>query len=126
MGERTRDRRRRGDVALDLADGELFRGFDGPGAGDRLDEAMIDLANLELLAGERWPDTSLPRVALGDSSVRSGAVARSLDKTLAQLSTVRDRLIRKGVIHSPSQGRLEFSAPGFGDYVRRRSALDVE
>ncbi|MHB8379187.1 MAG: ATP-binding protein [Acidimicrobiales bacterium] len=64
--------------------------------------------------------------ALGSSSVSSGEVARQLDKTQAQLSTVRDRLIKKGIIHSPSQGRVEFSAPGFGDYVRRRSALDVQ
>lgn len=64
--------------------------------------------------------------ALGGSSVSSGAVARHLNKSLAQLSTVRDRLIKKGIIHSPSQGRLDFSAPGFGDYVRRRSALDIE
>jgi hypothetical protein len=64
--------------------------------------------------------------ALGGSSVSSGAVARHLDKTMAQLSTVRDRLIKKGIIHSPSQGQLDFSAPGFGDYVRRRAALDVE
>ena len=62
--------------------------------------------------------------ALGDSSIGSGEVAKLLGKSLAQLSTTRDRLIAKGIIHSPSQGRLDFSAPGFGDYVRRRSTFD--
>ena len=61
--------------------------------------------------------------ALGDHSVGSGDVATHLNKSLAQLSTTRDRLIAKGIIHSPSQGRLDFSAPGFGEYVRRRSTL---
>ncbi len=62
--------------------------------------------------------------ALGDSSISSGEVAKHLGKSLGQLSTTRDRLIAKGIIHSSSQGRLDFSAPGFGEYVRRRSTLD--
>jgi len=61
---------------------------------------------------------------LGDRSISSGEVAKKLGKSLAQLSTTRDRLIAKGIIHSPSQGRLDFSAPGFDEYVRRRAILD--
>jgi hypothetical protein len=61
---------------------------------------------------------------LGDSGISSGAVAEALGKTLAQLSTTRDRLITKGVIHAPRSGKLDFSVPGFGDYVRRRALED--
>ena len=56
------------------------------------------------------------------ATVRSGEVARALGKTLGELSSVRDRLIRKGVIHAPTLGELAFSVPGFRDYVTRQSA----
>ena len=55
------------------------------------------------------------------SRVSSGDVARTLDRTQQQLATTRDRAIRKGIIHAPLVGRLEFSVPGFADYVRRRN-----
>jgi hypothetical protein len=57
----------------------------------------------------------------GSPRVESGAVADRLDKSLSQLGTTRDRIIRKGIIHSPAYGQLEFSVPGFADYVRRRT-----
>ncbi|KQO45298.1 MULTISPECIES: ATP-binding protein [unclassified Frigoribacterium] len=53
--------------------------------------------------------------------VESGAVAEELNKSLSQLATTRDRIIRKGIIHSPAYGQLAFSVPGFADYVRRRT-----
>jgi type II secretory pathway predicted ATPase ExeA len=56
------------------------------------------------------------------ATVRSGDVARSLGKSLSELSAIRDRLIRKGVIHAPTLGQLTFSVPGFRDYVARRAA----
>lgn len=56
------------------------------------------------------------------ATVRSGDVARTLGRALSDLSQVRDRLIRKGVIHAPTVGLLTFSVPGFHDYVKRRSA----
>ncbi len=49
-------------------------------------------------------------------------VARRLGKSLAELSTVRDRLIRKGVVHPPEPGQLEFSVPGFKEYVLRQAS----
>lgn len=57
-------------------------------------------------------------------SVGSGDVARHLGRDLTQLSTTRDRIIRKGIIHSPRPRMLEFSVPGFADYVRRQSAAN--
>jgi hypothetical protein len=57
-----------------------------------------------------------------DGTVRSGDVAQALGKSLSDLSSIRDRLIRKGVIHAPTVGALSFSVPGFRDYVTRRAA----
>jgi hypothetical protein len=56
------------------------------------------------------------------ATVRSGDVARALGRSLSDLSQIRDRLIRKGVIHSPTVGLLTFSVPGFRDYLERRAA----
>jgi hypothetical protein len=63
---------------------------------------------------------------LGDRDISSGQVARRLDRKMTDLSPVRDRLIRKGLIHGTSAGRIDFSVPGFADYVRRRGLLDEE
>lgn len=53
-------------------------------------------------------------------TVRSGDVARHLTKSGAQVSPVRDGLLRGGMIHAPAHGELEFSVPGFADYLSRR------
>lgn len=60
-----------------------------------------------------------------DGSVRSSDVARELGKPLSDLSSVRDRLIRKGVIYAPTVGLLQFSVPGFREYVVRRAAGEL-
>ncbi|MGH9294088.1 MAG: ATP-binding protein [Acidimicrobiales bacterium] len=56
--------------------------------------------------------------------VRSGDVARALDQPLTAVGPIRDRLIRKGLIHAPQHGVIAFSVPGFADYVLRR--VDTE
>ena len=54
--------------------------------------------------------------------VRSGDVARVLNRELSAVSPTRDALIRKGIVHAPEYGLLAFSIPGFEQYiVRRRS-----
>jgi len=54
--------------------------------------------------------------------VRSGDVARVLNRELSAVSPTRDALIRKGIVHAPEHGLLAFSIPGFEQYiVRRRS-----
>jgi ribosomal protein S16 len=52
--------------------------------------------------------------------VRSGDVARALDRELSAVSPTRDALIRKGIIHAPEHGLLAFSIPGFQQYVATR------
>ena len=53
--------------------------------------------------------------------VRSGDVARALNRELSGVSPTRDALIRKGLIHAPDHGLLTFSIPGFRQYVVDRS-----
>jgi hypothetical protein len=57
-------------------------------------------------------------------TVRSGDVARHLGKNLTQVSPVRDGLLRAGMIHAPAHGELEFSVPGFAEYLARRQETE--
>jgi hypothetical protein len=61
---------------------------------------------------------------LGDGDIPSGAVARLMGRELSGLAPIRDRLMKKGLIHSPSTGRLDFSVPGFAQFVRRQADAD--
>ena len=69
---------------------------------------------------EREYLATMARLMGPSGRARSGDVAKSLDRSLSDLSPVRDRLIRKGVIHAPEAGVLQFSVPGFRQYVLRR------
>ena len=80
---------------------------------DRLSEREREYVDtMVLVADEDSP---------GAPTVGSGAVAARLGKTLPQLATTRDRVIRKGIVHAPAHGELAFSVPGFADHVRRRT-----
>jgi hypothetical protein len=59
-------------------------------------------------------------------AVRSGDVARLMKKNLTEVSPVRDGLIRSGTVHSPAYGDLEFSVPGFAQYLARRRIADAQ
>lgn len=51
---------------------------------------------------------------------RTGQIAAALGRGLAELSPIRDRLIRKGVAWASAPGELAFSVPGFSEYVSSR------
>ncbi|WP_159602460.1 ATP-binding protein [Agromyces humi] len=88
-----------------------------------LDSGLYAARYERLSEGERqYVDAMAELMPRTGKRVGSGAVAAHLGKTLNGLGPVRDRIIRKGVIHSPTAGQLEFSVPGFVDYVRRRNA----
>lgn len=59
--------------------------------------------------------------ALGPGPCRSGEVARALAKTTAQAGSVRDSLIKRGLVYSPRWGQLAFTVPMFDEYVNRAS-----
>lgn len=96
-----------------------------PRVRDQLDVGLYSARYDRLSPGERDYVDAMVAVAdaSGDAPSRasSGEVARSLQKTPQQLGPIRDRVIRKGIIHAPTAGLIEFSVPGFADYVRRRT-----
>lgn len=87
---------------------------------NRLSE--VEREYVENMAWLLAPDSLCAGGGTGSATrVRSGRVAEAMGKPLSELSVVRDRVIRKGVIHSPAHGLIEFSVPGFDAYVRRVS-----
>src|SRR5690242_10988318 len=104
-------------VAAPEADGELAVGFFGsryeratPAEREYL-RAMADLA--ATLAGTDAesvePDGALP----------TAAVAELLGRKPQSLSPARDGLIKKGLIYSGERGRIAFTVPHFGRYLRQ-------
>lgn len=56
---------------------------------------------------------------LGNGPYRSGDVADRLHRASTSLSPIRNTLINKGLIYSPSHGLVDFTVPQFDDFVRR-------
>lgn len=64
---------------------------------------------------------------LGGERVASGEVTRTLGyASTTETGPVRDSLIKKGLIYSPSWNALEFTVPMFGDYMRRTFPFELE
>jgi hypothetical protein len=62
-------------------------------------------------------------IALGDAadevgSVPTADVAATLGKKPQSLSPARDALLKKGLIYSGERGRIAFTVPHFGRYLR--------
>ncbi len=51
-------------------------------------------------------------------SVLTSAVAAHLDRKPQSLSPARDALLKKGLIYSGERGRIAFTVPHFGRYLR--------
>jgi hypothetical protein len=56
---------------------------------------------------------------LGPGPHRSGDVARTLQRQVESLAPVRNRLISKGMVWSPSHGDTAFTVPLFDEFMRR-------
>ncbi len=54
--------------------------------------------------------------ALG--SVSTAEVARVLGRTPQSLSPARDALLKKGLVYSGERGRVAFTVPHFGRYLK--------
>jgi len=104
-------------VAAPEAEAELAVGFFGsryeratPGEREYL-RAMADAAQIAA------QDTQGP--GLDDSeSVTTASVAAVLDRKPQSLSVARDALLKKGLIYSGERGRIAFTVPHFGRYLR--------
>lgn len=56
---------------------------------------------------------------LGPGQHRSGDVASTLKAQVAMLGAIRDSLIKKGMIYSPTYGEITFTVPLFDQFMRR-------
>jgi hypothetical protein len=102
-------------VAAPEAEGELAVGFFGsryeratPAEREYL-RAMADAAHRQVEEGEDVDETE---------SVPTAAVASVLDRKPQSLSPARDALLKKGLIYSGERGRIAFTVPHFGRYLR--------
>ena len=104
-------------VAAPEAEAELAVGFFGsryeratPGEREYL-RAMADAAQIV--------DEQAQGPGLDDSeSVSTASVAAVLDRKPQSLSVARDALLKKGLIYSAERGRIAFTVPHFGRYLR--------
>ena len=56
---------------------------------------------------------------LGPGHQRTSDIAQVLSVKLASLGPVRAKLIKKGMIYSPSHGEMAFTVPLFDQFMKR-------
>lgn len=56
---------------------------------------------------------------LGDRPATSTEVAHVLGISVKQAAPIRDEIIKKGMAYSPQRGRIAFTVPQFGSFLRR-------
>jgi hypothetical protein len=62
---------------------------------------------------------------LGDGPQRTGEVARRAGyKTTQQVGVLRQGLLDKGLIYAPDHGKVAYTVPHFGDFMRRTHPLE--
>jgi hypothetical protein len=117
-------------VAAPEAEAELAVGFFGsryeratPGEREYLramaDAAQIAAADAEAVAAGSGNGTGRGGSGLDDSeSVTTASVAAVLRRKPQSLSVARDALLKKGLIYSAERGRIAFTVPHFGRYLR--------
>ncbi|WP_131103261.1 ATP-binding protein [Ornithinimicrobium sufpigmenti] len=105
-------------VASPAAEAELAVGFFGsryeratPGEREYL-RAMADLAAAQQAAGEELDEVE---------SVATADIAAHLERKPQSLSPARDALLKKGLIYSGERGRIAFTVPHFGRYLRAQT-----
>lgn len=102
-----------------------------PAAGEAIDAGTVDQAQVEVqerltrLFRSRWDNaTATERQFLAAMAGAGGEVvlradlARILGRESRSLSDVRTRLIDRGIVEAAGRGRLRFTIPGFGEYLR--------
>lgn len=118
-----------GAAIWDLSSAKLF-------TEDEAQEAVV-VGQAQLDAGfypGRW-DRATPAerrymeamAVLTDYEPATRAIAEHLGASQSSLSTIRDELIKKGLIYVPERGRVAFPVPGMGDYIKRQQdSIDPE
>ncbi len=99
-------------VAAPVAESELAVGF----FGSRYERAT---------PSEREYLRAMAEVAVPvapDEPVATAAVAEALERSPQSVSPARDALLKKGLIYSGQRGRIAFTVPHFGRYLRELEA----
>ena len=106
-------------VAAPEAEAELAVGFFGsryeratPGEREYL-RAMADLAAAQAESGAELDEVE---------SVATSDIATHLGRKPQSLSPARDALLKKGLIYSGERGRIAFTVPHFGRYLRAQTS----
>jgi hypothetical protein len=85
-------------------------------------------ADLNALFRARWEKSTVREqevmqamASLGDGPIRRADIARAMGLTSSELSVARAQLIDKGLVDVAGHGQLEFTIPGFAQFVRTRT-----
>lgn len=87
----------------------------------RLDESFFRVRFDRLTPSEKRYLLALAE--FGSGPHRSGDIAEKLKVKPQTVAPTRASLIKKGMIHSPSYGDMEFTVPLFDDFMRREMSL---
>jgi hypothetical protein len=117
-------------VAAPEAETELAVGFFGsryeratPAEREYL-RAMADLALPDPVAADdpdadtELADPNARLIPAVEEAVQTSAIADLLGRKAQSLSPARDALIKKGLVYSGERGRIAFTVPHFGRYLR--------
>jgi DNA polymerase III delta prime subunit len=105
-------------VAVPESETELAVGF----FGSRYERATpAEREYLRAMADVSADPTPTEPASATESGVATSAIAEVLRRKPQSLSPARDALIKKGLIYSGERGRIAFTVPHFGRYLRRHA-----
>jgi len=99
---------------------EHFRSL-RPAILEALDHAFFDA---RLARTSNWERRLLVAIAADGESSPIRSVLNRMDSDHPGTSRLVARLVAKGLVYKPKRGRLAFTVPLFGDYLRRKAIAD--
>jgi hypothetical protein len=99
---------------------EHFRSL-RPAILEALDHAFFDA---RLARTSNWERRLLAAIAVDGESSPIRSVLNRMDADHPGTSRLVARLVAKGLVYKPERGRLAFTVPLFGDYLRRKAIAD--
>lgn len=116
---------------LQVIGDEIWTAAEFPDAGSTLTSADLENGleafheDQEVFFRARWKKATrveaeliTAMAQLGAPVVKRAAVAEKMGRKTTDISMVRSSLIDKGIIQAPKGGYLEFTVPGFGEFIR--------
>ncbi len=91
-----------------------------PKAIDAYESRMLSPMVNELGKAEREFISAMAQLMQGTTEARIGEIASHIGKTTSQLSPVRSRLIKSGIISAIGYGKVCFAIPYLRDYLRKQ------